>query len=368
MEMISLASGAAYFDTPVPIRRAATAAMEAGQTSYGPTEGTAELRQAVVQRYAQLNKAAIASEQVLITAGVKQALYSIFLHLLKPGDEVIVPIPNWFGFHELLLQAKTNLVFLPASPASDYTLTPSDLAAAITPRTKMVILSNPCNPTGRIYTAAEIAALLAVINQHPDIWVLSDEIYDLVTYGKRVPSLTEFPDVHQRYIIVNGFAKSFAMSGWRVGYLIAPPELYQACTKFQATAIGGVSPFIQAGATVALQQAETILAPMNQTLAQNRTFMAEQLQAISNIPFFMPQAAYYIFADLSYYINKLTPAGQGSGTDTLLADYLRQKADLEIYPGTYFGAPGFARLSFALQPTHLQTALNRLQESLHDLS
>jgi aspartate aminotransferase len=367
METITLASGAAYFNTPEPIRRAAALALEAGQTSYGPTEGTAEMRQAVADRYQRLNGTTVSPDRVLITAGVKQALYSIFLHLLQPGDEVIIQTPNWFGFHELLLQAKVNLIFLPTNPATEYTLLPDVLEAAITPRTKMVILSNPCNPTGRIYSKAEISSLLAVIHQHPKVWVLSDEIYDLVTYGTRVPSLLEFPDVHQRYIVVNGFAKSFAMSGWRVGYLLAPNEVYQACSKFQATAIGGVSPFVQAGAAAALQQAENLLASMNQVLAQNCTFMAEQLQVISQIPFYMPQAAYYIFADLSYYINRLTQAGQGSGTDTGLADYLRQKAGIEIYPGTYFGGPGFARLSFALEPNQLQTALHRLQKALHAL-
>ncbi len=247
MEKITLASGAAYFNTPAPIRQAATMALEGGQTSYGPTEGTAELRQAVADRYHRLNSAPVAPKRVLITAGVKQALYSIFLHLLQPGDEVIIQTPNWFGFHELLLQAKVNLVYLTTTPQAEYTLTPVALEAAITSRTKLIILSNPCNPTGRVYSTTEISGLLAVINQYPDIWVLSDEIYDLVTYGTQVPSLTEFPDVHQRYLIVNGFAKSFAMSGWRVGYLIAPPELYQACTKFQATSIGGGEPIHPGG-------------------------------------------------------------------------------------------------------------------------
>lgn len=367
MEKINLASGAAYFITPQPIREAAIAALEAGQTSYGPNEGTLALRQAIAGRYERLNQALVSPDRILVTAGVKEAIYIICIHLLQPNDEVIVPIPNWFGFQELLVQAKANMVFLPTAADSDYTLTPEALAAAITPRTKMVILCNPCNPTGRIYTRAELAALLAVLDHYPAIWVLSDEIYDLVTYGERIPSLTEFPDTYQRYLTVNGYSKSFAMSGWRIGYLIAPPEVYQACSKFQATTIGGVSPFIQAGAAVATAQAEAILAPMNRILAENRTFICDQLAAMSTIPFFMPQAAYYVFANLSHYVNILSKSGKGNGTDTALCDYLQQSAGIELYPGEYFGAPGFARICFAVQRAQLQQSVPRLQEALQAL-
>lgn len=368
MEQINLASGAAYFTTPAPIRQAAVAALEAGQTHYGAPEGTPALRQAIADRYQRLNQATVAPESVLITAGVKEALFNLFTHLLQPHDEVIVPTPNWFGFHELLVQAKANLVFLPTHAATDYTLTPAALAAAITPRTKLLVLSNPGNPTGRIYRAAEIAALLAVLENYPAVWVLSDEIYDLLTFGERVPSLTEFPDPRQRHLTVNGYSKSFAMSGWRVGYLIAPPALYQACRQFQATTIGGVSPFIQAGAAAATQQAEAVLAPMNQILAQNREYMSAQFKLMGNIPFQMPQAAYYIFADLNYYVDRLARAGLGNNTDVALNAYLQRTAGVEIYPGSYFGAPGFARISFAAERGQLELALQRLGEALQALA
>lgn len=364
MEIINLSSGAAYFQTPEIVRKAAMEAIEAGYTSYGPTEGLPVLRQAISDRYHKLNKITISPERILVTAGAKQALFNLFSTLLQPGDEVIVPVANWFGFHELLEQVQAKLVIVPTSPEDNYTIHPENVAAVITDKTRLFILCNPGNPTGRIYSETDIAALLAVLNNYPGILVLSDEIYDLVTYGDRVPSLLEFPDEYNRFIVVNGFSKSFAMSGWRVGYLVVPEKYFAACYKFQENTISGVSPFSQVAAAVALQNQAQVLNPMNAILKNNRDWICSNVSEIKNISFHTPQATYYIFPDIRAYLGKTTESGLSIHTAIDFSNYLKEQYQLQIWAGDYFGAPGFARISFAVESAQLQEAFNRFRTAL----
>ncbi|QNF34566.1 aminotransferase class I/II-fold pyridoxal phosphate-dependent enzyme [Adhaeribacter swui] len=369
MDYINLASGAAYFPTAEIVQQAAIAAIQQGQTTYGPTEGLPELRQAIGDRYRALNQSVVAPEKIIVTAGVKQAIFNLFRTVLQPGDEVIAPVANWFGFHELIEEVRAKLIVLPTSPADNYTINPEVLEKLITPKTKAFILCNPGNPTGRIYNKADLAAILQVLEAHPNVLVLSDEIYDLVTFKNQVPSLVEFPDNYNRYVVVNGFSKSFAMSGWRIGYLIVPEQFYQACFKFQQNTIGGLSPFTQKAAAVALQNYHEVLAPMRKVLTQNREIMCSGLRQIGNISFNEPEGTYYVFADLSAYLNKKCPeTGETIDTSIELSKFLKNKFGLEIFAGDYFGAPGFARISFAVEPNQLQEALKRLQQGLHSLS
>ncbi len=368
METISLASGAAYFAPAEIVQQAAIQAIQQGQTTYGPTEGLLELRQAIAERYQLLNKATVSPDNLIVTAGVKQAIFNLFRTVLQPGDEVIAPIANWFGFHELIQEVKAKLIVLPTSSQDNYSISADLLEKLITPKTKVFILCNPGNPTGRIYSKADVAAILAVLEKHPNILVLSDEIYDLVTFTGRVPSLVEFPDTHNRYVVVNGFSKSFAMSGWRIGYLVLPPPYYEACYKFQQTTIGGLSPFTQTAAAVALQNYQEVLAPMHQVLIQHRELMCAGLREIGQIKFNEPEATYYVFADLSAYLSKKCPnSGKTMDTSIELSDYLKNNYGVELLPGDYFGAPGYARISFAVALSPLREALKRLKNGLHRL-
>ena len=369
MENINLASGAAYFAPAEIVQQAAIQAIRRGQTTYGPTEGLPELRQAIAERYRVINNAQVLPDRIIVTSGVRQAIFNLFRTVLQPGDEVVAPVANWFGFHDLIQEAQAKLIVLPTSPQDNYAIAADKLEQLITSKTKVFILCNPGNPTGRIYSKADVAAMLAVLDKHPDVLVLSDEIYDLVSFTGRVPSLAEFPDRHNRYVVVNGFSKSFAMSGWRIGYLLLSPPYYEACFKFQQTTIGGLSPFIQTAAAVALQNYQEVLAPMHQVLTQHREFMCTELRQIGNITFNEPEATYYVFADLSAYLNKKCPESEKVMTTSVeLGYFLKNKFGVEILPGDYFGAPGFARLSFAIAFSQLQAALKRLKQGLHGLS
>jgi len=360
MEKISLASGASYFLTPEPGSLAAVKAIQEHKTYYGLTEGTIALREAIAQRYRQVNKAVVSPDQILITPGTKQALFNVLSNILKPGDEVIVPMPNWFGLHQVLQTLQAQIILWPINPDNNYQLLPADLEKLITSKTRLLLISNPCNPTGRVYPEQEIQALLDVLEQHPHIYLLSDEIYDLVTYGKTIPSLAQFPDQHQRYLVVNGFSKAFAMSGWRIGYLITPPTLYAPCVAFQQTTFSGVSEFVQAAAQAVMADRNNVLPPMLAILSQQRAQILKFLEH-HQIPVFRPEAAYYVFPDLSMFLSEAIP------TTIALNEYLQENYALEILPGDYFGAPGYARLSFALPADKLNTALERLVGAFEQL-
>jgi len=361
MEQISFASGATYFNTPAAASEAAIQAIRQNQTFYGPTAGTPALRKAIANRYQQYNSISISPENILITPGTKQALFNVAHTLLKPGDEVIIPAPNWFGLHEVLEQVGAKLVILPTSMKDNYAIPPEVLRRYISPRTRLFLYSNPNNPTGRIYSKSEISSWLEVIASFPDVYVLADEIYDLVVYNNKVPSLLEFPDENQKHVVVNGFSKAFAMSGWRIGYLVTPAALFEPCLHFQGATLSGISEFVQAAAQAAIEQASSILPDFLQILQQNKDKMS-QVFTRSKIHFLSPQAAYYLFPDLSAFLHSEI------NTTLKLVSFLKENYALEIMPGEYFGAPGFARFSFALAPEKLEMGLDRLQRTLQTLA
>jgi aspartate aminotransferase len=360
MEMISLASGATYFNTPEPARQAAIAAIQNNKTFYADVAGTRALREAIVQRYQQHNQARVDPDNILVTPGTKQALYNVLRAILKPGDEVVIPAPNWFGLHQVMEPLGVKLLLMPTSLADNYALRPGKLKELISPNTRLFIFSNPCNPTGRRYSPEEVEALLQVTRKHPDLYVLSDEVYDLVFYGERVPSLLEMDDPHQQHIVVNGFSKSFAMTGWRIGYVITPPSLREVCRQFQQATYSGVPEFVQEAAQVLVQHQATLLPPLLEILRENKMVMSHFLTA-RGILYYSPDGAYYTFPDLARYLTDALP------TVTQLAAWLKERYGLEILPGDLFGAPGFARLSFGIEKERLQQALHRLGQALDAL-
>jgi aspartate aminotransferase len=360
MEHINLASGSTYFNTPLVASQAAIKAIQAHKTFYGLTEGTIALRTAIAHRYQNLNQATVSLENILITAGTKQALFNILSNILNPGDEVIVPVPNWFGLHQVLEVVKAKIVFWPTAPENNYDLRPGDLEKLITPKTRLVLISNPCNPTGRLYQKPEIEGLVKVLAQHPKIYLLSDEIYDLVFYDRPVPSLTEFPDPQGRHIVVNGFSKAFAMSGWRIGYLIVPPDLFAASLAFQGATLAGVSEFVQAAAQAILENVPEILPPMLRVLQQNRDLMTDFLKE-QNIKCFTPEAAYFVFPDFRSALNHTV------NSTARFAQYLKANQAIEILPGESFGAPGYARLSFAIPLENLNLVFIRLRQAFQEM-
>ncbi|MEJ8801886.1 pyridoxal phosphate-dependent aminotransferase [Pontibacter sp. H249] len=364
MEFISLASGASYFQSPAMATDVAIKSLKHGYTYYGPTEGTGSLRQAVCEKYNQQNQL-VQPEQVLITPGSKQALYNLFTVLLRQGDEVVIPTPAWFGFYGLMKYSCGKLVPLQTRFEDNYKLTPEMLRQALNESSRILLLTNPGNPTGRIYTKDELEALLQVTKEYPNLYIISDEIYDYITYGQPFTSLLSCVGAEkEKIILVNGFSKNFAMSGWRIGFILGPENIIRKCADFQGSTLSGVSIFLQDAAQATMQQHAGVLEQMLPILSANRKLMADALDAIPGINYYLPEGAYYFFPDFSTYLNKVTSEGKTLETSIDLADHLHQKYKLEVAPGDNFGAPGHVRLSFAIEPEKLQKAMERLKLAL----
>ena len=365
MEHISLASGSSHFRSPGAATAAAISALQAGKTFYGPTEGTLELRQAISNQYKK-EGIDVTPEQVLITPGSKQALFNLFTILLCQGDEVVVPTPAWFGFHELMKYSKGMLVPLPTQLSENFALTPEALRKTLSSRSRILLLTNPGNPTGRTYTKDELEALLEVTKEFPNLYILSDEIYDRVTYNGSFTSLLSCEGAEkERVFLINGFSKSYAMSGWRMGYMIGPEEVIKKCVDFQGSTMSGVSVFSQDAALATLRKQEQALMPMLEVLAQNRQLMQDCLDEIPEVKYYAPDGAYYFFPDFSRYFGRLTtPSGETIANSVDFCRYLHEHYNLELKSGDYFGAPGHARMSFAVEAPKLKEAMQRLKQAL----
>ena len=367
MHPVNLASGLSYFPTPEQATAAATIALAADVAGkYGPMEGIQELRSAVAERYTAAG-VVTGAEQVLITPGSKMALFNLFSVLLQDGDEVVVPTPAWFGFEELMKYSKGKLVLLPTSLESSYTIDADALRSTLTDHSRILLLTNPGNPTGRVYTKPELEAILAVAADFPNLYVLSDEIYDFVTYGSPFTNILSCEGTTERTAVVSGISKTFAMAGWRVGHIVGAPDLISRCLEFQASTEGGISPLLQQAALAALQARTEILPLMLQALDENRQFVKAKLDELPHVKYYLPQGAYYFFPDFSYYLNSSTPTGEKISTSTDLCRYLKAHFALELAPGDKFWAPGHARMSFAVEKEVLEEALQRLTNALHQL-
>ncbi len=367
MTEINLSLGSSSFNSPAPALQAAIDALQNNKTFYGPAEGTATLRQSIVDRYTQ-EGISIKPEQVLVTPGTKQALFNLLSILLQPGDEIIVPTPAWFGFHELIKYSPGKLVTLPTTASDNYSINEADLRKAITPKTRLILLTNPANPTGGLFSRTEIEAILRVLEEHPNVYFICDEIYDLYTYDSTFTSALACTGPQERVIVVNGFSKTFAMSGWRVGYIIAPEDVISKATAFQSGTYSGVSVFIQDAAEAAMRHRAEGLQMMLATLESRRQLTQEKLQAIPNIAFKLPEGAYYFFPDLSYYIGSTTTSGTTINSTADLCTYLQNEYKLVVANGDNFGGKGHVRISFAVEETELVEAMHRLKNALSKLT
>ena len=366
--MISLASGYGNFAVP-GVALAAAAAVLAQAREHGtpmevsPAAGMPALREALAQRYRQRGARALAAEQVVITAGAKTGLFALLSEMLPPGADVLLPTPNWFGFHELVRRAGGQLRTLPLAAAEDYALHPETLRAALTPATRLLILSNPNNPTGRVYTQAEWAALLAVTVDFPQLWVLSDEIYEGISFGvEPVPTLLALPDPHQRHVVVSGFSKSLALAGWGVGCLVAPPALARAVAARLFSTGVAVPVLAQAAALATTQHADAIGAALCAQLQPTRQLLLAALPVLLGAgALAAPEGTYYVFADFTRFLDVHLLAAEASAQ---LVQRLAA-AGVEVVDGATCGAPGFARLSYAVAEDDLRQALARMQAVLN---
>ena len=364
---ISLASGYGDFAAPEVALRA-TAAIFRNTLAQGrplpvaPAAGLPALRAALAARYQRRGAAGVTAGQVMVTAGAKTGLFAVLSELLRPGDDVLLPTPNWFGFQALVQRAGGQLRALPLQPADGYALSPASLRAALRPDTRLLIISNPNNPTGRVLSAAEWAALLAVTADFPELWVLSDEIYEGISFGAEpVLTLLAQPGAGPRHVVVSGFSKSLALAGWGIGCLVAPATLAAAVeARLFETGVAVPVP-TQLAALAVTEHAEVIAAGLCQQLLANRRTLLAGLAALPGAPAIAePEGTYYVFADFTRFLVPHLTAAEAS------AELVRRLArhGVEVVDGASCGAPGFVRLSYAVGEDLLLTALARLRAGL----
>jgi len=367
--IVSLLLGEPDFPVPLPIQEAAIAAIREGVAPYPPVAGLQPLREAIADYYARTYGYAPLPAQVVVSNGSKQAIFNALLALLEPKEEVLIPAPYWVSYLPLVQIAEGTPVIIPTSQEHGYKLRPDALEAAITPRTKVLILNSPSNPTGATYSRDEYAALVAVLERHPHIWVIADEIYELLVYEGRAVSLTAFPALWDRLIVCNGFSKAFAMPGWRLGYLIAPLAIAQAAIKVQGQTTAGANIIAQKSALQGLtSDIEALIQPMRAAFRERRdviyTYLAEHHPELKP---YKPEGAFYFFLNISSHLGKETPQGQMLRRADDLTDYLLERG-LAVVSGTGFGMDTHIRLSYAVSMADIQTGLACLTQALHALA
>lgn len=365
-DVISLSLGEPDFDTPEHIKEAAKKALDEGFTKYTPVPGLVELRKAIIKKFKRDNDLDFNINQIVVSNGAKQSIANLCLALLNEGDEVIILAPYWVSYSEIVSLAGGVPVLVKSGIETDYKVSPQQVAEAITDRTKAVLFSSPCNPTGSVYTKEELQGIAQVFAQHEDIYIISDEIYEYINFTDGHVSIGAFPEVKDRTVTVNGFSKGFSMTGWRLGYIGAPEWLAGACGKIQGQFTSGATAFGQKAAAYALEADMTPTHEMREAFLKRRNMVIDLLSKIPDVKVNVPQGAFYVFPDVSAYF------GRSDGETTVrnaddFSEYLLHNAHVAIVSGSAFGADNCFRLSYAASEEALRTAIERMGEALSRL-
>lgn len=367
IDIVDLSIGEPDFDTPAHIREAAKKAIDEGFTHYTPVAGYLELRQAVVHKLQRDNGLLYTPEQIVVSTGAKQSIANTVLSVINPGDEVIIPTPYWVTYSELVKLCQGVVKFVPCSIENKYKITPEQLEAAITPKTKLFMFSSPCNPTGSVYSREELKALAAVFAKHPQIYILADEIYEYINYVGKHESIAQFEGMQERTIIVNGLSKGFAMTGWRLGYLAAPKALAKAADNIQSQFTSATCSITQRAAITALNGDLSTAYAMVDEFRKRRAFIFEQLKSIEGLELIEPDGAFYMFPDVSAFFGKSYDGTTVNNADDLCM-YLLHKANVSTVTGAAFEQPNCIRLSYATSMAKLEEGLKRLKTGLAQLN
>jgi aspartate aminotransferase len=367
IDVISLSLGEPDFDTPAEMKQAGMDAIKANETHYTPVPGTPRIRKAIVEKFKRDNGLEYTMDQVVVSTGAKQSLANVVLSLVNPGDEVILPAPYWVSYEEIVKVAGGIPLVLPTSIDNDYKIQPSELEAAITPKTRMVMYSSPCNPSGSVYTEAETAALADVLRKHDHIITVSDEIYELINFTDKHASMAAQPGMWERTVTVNGVSKGFAMTGWRLGYIGAPTWIAAACTKIQGQFTSAPSSITQAASAAALETEPTLVSDMVDAFRRRRALMVEGLSQVPGFKVNQPMGAFYVFPDVSALFGK---SFQGKTLENAndVAFYLLEEARVASVSGAAFGTPECIRLSYAAADDVLAEAVRRIDAACRQLS
>ena len=367
IDIISLSLGEPDFNTPDFIKDTGKEGIDKNFSKYMPVNGYQDLREAISNKFKRDNGIDYSTEQIVVSTGAKQSIANVVLSLINPGDEVIVPAPYWVSYAEIIKMAEGVPVFIDTSIKNDFKISPSELQDAINSKTKMMIYSSPCNPSGSVYSKKELRSLADVLVNYPSITVISDEIYEHINFTGSYSSIGAFPDVYNQVVTINGVSKSFAMTGWRLGYIGAPLHIAQACTKIQGQFTSGTSSISQRAAIAAVSADPSVVHKMRDAFLSRRDFILEELNKINGININQPQGAFYVFPDVSAFFNKSYRDFTITNSDEL-AMYILETAKVAVVTGNAFGSPNCIRISYASSMEKLKDAMNRIATALNNLN
>ncbi len=367
IDVINLSVGEPDFFTPPHVKEAAKKAIDDNFSFYAPVPGYPDLRKAISEKFKRENGMDYKPEQIIVSNGAKHSIANALMCLVDDGDEVIVLSPYWVSYVELVKLAGGKNVIVEAGIDKDFKVTADQIEAAITPKTKVLMLCSPSNPTGSVYSKEELKAIADVLAKHPDIFVISDEIYEHINYVGKHESIAQFESVRDRVVLINGVSKGYAMTGWRIGYLAAPLWIAKACNKLQGQFTSGASSIAQKASVAALSGDNSYTEKMKEAFERRRNLMVDKLDNMEGVKVNKPQGAFYVFPDISHYFGK-------SYGDRKINDsgdfcfYILEEAHVACVPGAAFGAPNYARLSYATSDEKLTEALNRIEKALAKLA
>jgi aspartate aminotransferase len=369
-DVLTLSAGEPDFDTPEHIKRAAMDALTRGETKYSAVPGIPQLREAVCEKLQRENGLTYTAQQTIICPGGKQVLYNALMASLDPGDEVIIPAPYWVSYPDMVLLANGKPVIIDTDRDNGFKLSPQTLEAAITPRTKWLMLNNPGNPSGAVLQAKDLQALADVLHEHPHVWVITDDIYEHIRYDDMsFATIAQVaPELIDRTLVVNGFSKGYCMTGWRIGYGAGPKELIDAMIKMQSQSSSCVCSFIQWAAISALQGEQSFIAEHNAIFQQRRDLALSILNQSNGLSCQTPGGSFYLYVDCSGVIGKNTPQGKLISNDEDFATYLLDSEGVAAVHGAAFGMSPYFRISYALATDKLEDACNRIQRACGELS
>ena len=363
VDVIALSLGEPDFNTPDFIKDAAVKAINENYNSYTPVDGYVDLKAAICRKFKRDNGLDYKPAQIVVSTGAKQSIANVCMALLDPDDEVLLPAPYWVSYSAIATLAGARSVMIPSSIATDFKITPEQLEAAITPKTKLILFNSPNNPSGTVYTEAEYRALAKVLEKYPHIFIISDEIYEHINYGTPHFSLAAIPELYGRTVTVNGVSKAFAMTGWRIGYLGAPEWLAKACTKMQGQITSGANCIAQRATIAALDAPASEIQYMVDAFKSRRNRIIELLSAIEGFQLNQPQGAFYVFPDISHYFGKKLK-GKTIHNSNDFALFLLEEAHVATVAGAAFGNENGIRISYAASVEAIETAVERIAKAL----
>ena len=371
IDVINMSVGEPDFNTPDHIKEAAKQAVDQNYSRYSPVPGYADLRKAIADKLKRENQLDYLPSEILVSNGAKQSVCNTMMALVNPGDEVIIPAPYWVSYPQMALLAGGNPVFVEANFSQNFKMTAKQLEQAITPKTRLLVLCSPSNPTGSVYNKEELKAIADVVLKHDDLYVLADEIYKHINYVGRHESIAQFPGMKERTIVVNGVSKAYAMTGWRIGYIAAPEWIVKGCNKLQGQYTSGPCSVSQKAAECAYVASQECVEQMRQAFERRRDLIVDLAKQIPGLEVNVPEGAFYLFPKCSAFYGRKVSGGNADGTvvnnSTDLAMYLLEEAHVATVGGDAFGDPDCFRMSYATSEDNIKEAMRRIAEALAKL-